>query len=96
MTDEKTGFHKGAIQTLLGEKAELIKMLGAVDQLILAHNNALKEQGIDFLEELKKLQEEQQKKQGQQPSPQQQEPVQAPEPKEETDDFDYEEPERLP
>ena len=50
---ENIGFHKGSIQTLMGEKAELLKMISTVDQLIQAHNNALKEFNIDYIEELK-------------------------------------------
>lgn len=102
MTDEKIGFHKGAMQTLIGEKTELLKMINTVDQLIQAHNTALKEQGIDYIEELKKLQGEQQSQQQQQPSPSKEQPVeelQTPEPQETQEqpkDFDYEEPERLP
>ena len=51
---EQIGFHKGAINTLLAEKAELIKMISNVDNIMLAHNEALKKEGLDYLEEIKK------------------------------------------
>ena len=104
MSEEKIGFHKGAMQTLIGEKTELMKMINTVDQLILAHNNALKELGIDYLEELKKVQGEQQKQQPPSSSetappetamPETQVP-ETPKPRQTEEDFDYEEPERLP
>lgn len=55
---EQTGFHKGSINTLLAEKAELMKMISNVDNIMLAHNEALKKEGIDYLEELRKAQEQ--------------------------------------
>ena len=58
MSDEQIGFHKGSIQTLLAEKAELIKMISNVDNIINAHNEALKQFNIDYVKELQKMQEQ--------------------------------------
>ena len=55
--NEQIGFHKGSINTLLAEKAELIKMISNVDNIILAHNDSLRKMGIDYLEELRKAQQ---------------------------------------
>ena len=86
MSDEKIGFHKGSIQTLVGEKAELLKMVNMVDQLIAAHNNALKEFNIDYVEELKKQAQQQDPKN----LPKLENPPQKEMPQEEHDeDFEY-------
>ena len=46
--DEKIGFHKGAIDSLLKERSELARLLSIVEQLISMHANSLKEMGIDL------------------------------------------------
>lgn len=46
--DEKIGFHKGALDTLLKERQEFVRLLSIVDQLIAIHIKALKEMGIDL------------------------------------------------
>lgn len=48
---EKVGFHKGAIDTLLKERAELAKLVNITNQLIQLHAKALKEMGIDLEKE---------------------------------------------
>ena len=44
---EKIGYHKGALETLLKERAELYRLLVIVDQLIKLHTSELKKQGVD-------------------------------------------------
>jgi hypothetical protein len=44
---EVVGYHKGALETLIKERAELLKMAGIVEQLINAHVEGLKKQGVD-------------------------------------------------
>jgi len=46
--DEQVGFHKGAIDTLVKERTELIKIVNIVDSLLKAHVEALKKLGIDL------------------------------------------------
>ena len=45
--DEEKGFHKGALNTLVAERAELAKMVGNVEAIIGAHVKRLKELGVD-------------------------------------------------
>ena len=45
--DEQVGFHKGAVNTLAGERAELVKMIGNVEAIMGAHIKRLKELGVD-------------------------------------------------
>ncbi|MCJ7450217.1 MAG: hypothetical protein MUP58_00575 [Candidatus Nanohaloarchaeota archaeon QJJ-9] len=52
---EKVGYHKGALETLVKEKKELSKMLQIVDSLIENHANALKDEGVDIEEYLDKI-----------------------------------------
>jgi hypothetical protein len=59
--EELIGFHKGALNTLGNEKAELIKMIGNVDLVIQAHMKALKDLGVDLEAAAKKAQEAAQK-----------------------------------
>lgn len=56
MSEEKTGYHKGALETLLKEKAELSKMLNIVNSLVEKHAQALSDAGVDvegYIENLK-------------------------------------------
>jgi len=46
--DEKIGFHKGALDTLLKERSELYRLLVIVDQLIKIHTSELKKLGVDI------------------------------------------------
>lgn len=46
--DEKIGFHKGALDSLLKERSELARLLSIVEQLITMHAKALKDMGIDL------------------------------------------------
>ena len=43
---EQIGFHKGALTTLLKERAELVKMVKVVDQLMGMHIKALEDLGV--------------------------------------------------
>jgi hypothetical protein len=43
---EQIGFHKGSIMTLSKERAELIRILGIVEQLMQMHASALQELGV--------------------------------------------------
>ena len=46
--EEEIGFHKGALNTLSAERAELVKMIGNVEGIIGAHVSRLKELGVDL------------------------------------------------
>lgn len=46
--EQQIGFHKGAADTLMKEKAELLKMVNIVDQILQGHLNALKQLGSEF------------------------------------------------
>lgn len=52
---EQIGFHKGALDTLVREKQEFVRLLNIVDQFIQMHLKALKEMGVDLVAEAKKL-----------------------------------------
>ena len=52
--DEKIGFHKGAIQTLAGERVELIKILSITENLMQAHAKELEKLGVNLSKEKKK------------------------------------------
>ncbi len=45
---EEIGFHKGAINTLVAERNELVKMVGNVDAIMQAHAARLKELGVEL------------------------------------------------
>jgi len=45
--EEEIGFHKGALNVLVAERNELIKMLGNVEAIAGAHVKRLKELGVD-------------------------------------------------
>jgi len=44
--DEEVGFHKGALNTLVNERNELLKMAQVVEQIIQAHVKRLEELGV--------------------------------------------------
>ena len=44
--EEETGFHKGALNTLVAERNELIKMAQTVESVMQAHLKRLKELGV--------------------------------------------------
>ena len=46
--DEEKGFHKGALNTLVAERNELVKMVGNVEAIMQAHISRLKELGVDI------------------------------------------------
>jgi hypothetical protein len=60
--EEQVGFHKGALDTLLKERSELLRLITIVDQLIKLHAGALQELGVkltkkDMSSDGKKLEE---------------------------------------
>jgi hypothetical protein len=69
--NEKIGFHKGAIDTLLKERQELLKMASIVTKILEMHVSGLKEMGIDLTQQLQ---------QAQQAQPQPEQPVQQAQP----------------
>jgi len=46
--EEEIGFHKGALNTLVAERNELVKMVGNVEAIMQAHISRLKELGVDI------------------------------------------------
>ncbi|MBU0466915.1 MAG: hypothetical protein KJ718_00480 [Nanoarchaeota archaeon] len=44
--EEEIGFHKGALNTLVNERNELIKMAQVVEQIMQAHVKRLEELGV--------------------------------------------------
>lgn len=44
--EEKIGFHKGAINTLIGERNELIRLVNITESLIQAHSKELESMGV--------------------------------------------------
>ena len=46
--EEEIGFHKGSINTLLGERNELVKMLQNVEMIMQQHIKRLQELGVDI------------------------------------------------
>jgi hypothetical protein len=44
--EEKIGFHKGSISTLIGERNELLKMVQITESLIQAHAQELEKLGV--------------------------------------------------
>ncbi|HDP73463.1 MAG TPA: hypothetical protein ENN46_00695 [Candidatus Woesearchaeota archaeon] len=49
--EEQIGFHKGSISVLSKERAELLKIVSVVEQLIQMHLKALSELGVSISEE---------------------------------------------
>jgi hypothetical protein len=46
--EEQIGFHKGAIQTLVNERNEMIKIAQVTEELIKVHLEQLKKLGVDL------------------------------------------------
>ena len=46
--EEEIGFHKGALNTLVAERNELLKMAGTVEAIMQAHLSALKKLGVEI------------------------------------------------
>jgi len=46
--EEEIGFHKGALNTLVAERGELVKMVGNVEAIAQAHVSRLKELGVEL------------------------------------------------
>jgi len=46
--EEEIGFHKGALNTLIAERNELIKIAGNVEAIMQAHMQRLKELGVNL------------------------------------------------
>ncbi|MDD5181660.1 MAG: hypothetical protein PHC66_00645 [Candidatus Nanoarchaeia archaeon] len=44
--EEQIGFHKGAINTLLKERQEMVRIITVIDQLLKAHASGLQQLGI--------------------------------------------------
>ncbi len=44
--EEETGFHKGALNTLIAERNELVKMIQTVEAIMQAHIKRLEELGV--------------------------------------------------
>jgi len=51
VSKEKVAFHKGALATLISERRVLVRMLTSVNSLMMAHIQALREQGVDLKRE---------------------------------------------
>jgi len=47
-TQEEIGFHKGAINTLVNERNEIIKMMNNVEIIMHAHLKRLEELGVNI------------------------------------------------
>jgi argininosuccinate synthase len=45
--EQEIGFHKGAVNTLMAERNELVKMIGNVEAIAGAHIKRLKELGVN-------------------------------------------------
>ena len=46
--EEEKGFHKGALNTLVAERNELVKLIGNIEAIMQAHISRLKELGVDI------------------------------------------------
>lgn len=54
--NEKLGYHKGALETLMNERSELARIIKIVDALIQYHASNMKQLGVapeKFLDEMK-------------------------------------------
>ena len=45
---EEIGFHKGALNTLMAERNELVKMIGNIEAIMQAHLKRLQKLGVDI------------------------------------------------
>lgn len=52
--EEQIGFHKGAVDTLLKERQEMVKIVTVVDQLLKAHVTALHHLGVKITQQKSK------------------------------------------
>ena len=52
--EERIGYHKGAINTLLAERAELLRIVQITEGLIQAHSKELESLGVKISSEEKK------------------------------------------
>jgi len=52
--DEQIGYHKGAIQTLVNERNELVRIANVTESLINAHLEELRKLGVNIQPEKKK------------------------------------------
>lgn len=57
--DEMIGFHKGSLATLSKEREEFVKLLNIVEQLMQMHIKALKDMGVDLVEQAKEMKKSQ-------------------------------------
>jgi hypothetical protein len=55
--DEQIGYHKGCLETLSKERAELLRILQIVEQLMQMHIAALKDLGVDLAKQVKEAQQ---------------------------------------
>lgn len=46
--EQEIGFHKGALNTLVAERTELIKIIGNIEGIMQAHIKRLKNLGIEI------------------------------------------------
>ena len=46
--EEQIGYHKGALQTLVNERSELVKIIQITESLMKAHIEELKKLGVDL------------------------------------------------
>lgn len=46
--EAEIGFHKGALNTLVAERNELVKMIGNVEAILQAHVKRLQELGVEL------------------------------------------------
>lgn len=49
--EETIGYHKGSINTLIAERAELLKIVGITENLIQAHAQELQKLGVNIVPE---------------------------------------------
>jgi len=52
--EERIGFHKGCLTTLVKERQELLRMVQIVEQITQLHLKALKDLGVDIEKEMEK------------------------------------------
>ena len=50
--EERIGYHKGCINTLLGERAEMVKIVQVTEQLLQAHVAELEKLGVKVSSEV--------------------------------------------
>lgn len=53
--EEQVGYHKGALESLIKERAELYRLIQIVDQLIKLHFASLQKLGVKLTREEEKL-----------------------------------------